>query len=91
MPYSVNGIGTKYYGHADRQPDNSYIATLWIVLLFIPLIPLRSYRLKEVSSSGHRTQYQGYRVPLNFWQVARIYCAALAILAAIVLAFAQVR
>lgn len=44
---SFNGIGTSVYGKRSFQPDGSYIATLWIVLGWIPLIPLKSFRVKE--------------------------------------------
>ena len=44
---SFNGIGTSVYGKRSFQPDGSYITTLWIVLGWVPVIPLKSFRVKE--------------------------------------------
>ena len=51
MPSSYNGIGTKYYGAADRQSDGSFVTTEWIILLDVPLIPLRSQRVNYLGES----------------------------------------
>lgn len=45
MPFSMNGIGTTWYGHALEEPDGSYVVTEWVILLFIPIIPLGSKRI----------------------------------------------
>src|SRR5437868_12572761 len=45
MAFAFNGIGTKYYGEADRGLDGSYTTTEWIVILWLPLLPLRSVRV----------------------------------------------
>lgn len=42
---TLNGFGTKLYGKSAIDPDGSYIATKWIVVLFFPIIPLGSYRV----------------------------------------------
>lgn len=80
MPFSANGFGTTYYGHADAHQDGSYVATKWLVLLFIPIIPLGSYRLKLLSGGVVRKDYQGYRVSFRFRQVLMTYGIALAAL-----------
>ena len=52
MPYStplaqtINGFGTKLYGRRDQKWDGSFWTTKWVVFFWIPLIPLRSYRIK---------------------------------------------
>lgn len=51
MPSSYNGIGTKYYGASDRQSDGSFVTTEWIILLDVPLIPLRSQRVTYLGES----------------------------------------
>lgn len=43
--FSLNGIGTKFYGQRDFHADGSYITTQWLVFLYLPLIPLRSLRV----------------------------------------------
>lgn len=63
---TYNGVGTMLWGERDRKPDGSYIATLCIVLLFLPVIPLRSYL---VARSQNGWTFYG-RVPLSpfaFW------------------------
>ncbi|MBN1934092.1 MAG: hypothetical protein JW934_05485 [Anaerolineae bacterium] len=51
MPSSYNGIGTKYYGASDRQPDGSFVTTEWVILVNVPLIPLRSQRVTYLGES----------------------------------------
>ncbi len=51
MPSSYNGIGTKYYGASDRQSDGSFVTTEWVILVDIPLIPLRSQRVTYLGES----------------------------------------
>ncbi len=46
MPSTLNGIGTKFYGQRDFSPDGSYITTEWFVFIYIPLIPLKSLRVR---------------------------------------------
>ena len=88
MPYSVNGFGTTYYGHAEWRRDGSYITTEWIVFLFVPIIPLRSYRVKLVyGETLVHAKYDGYRVPLHFRQILTTYGVAVAALFGIVAFF----
>ncbi|EKE05940.1 MAG: hypothetical protein ACD_19C00140G0007 [uncultured bacterium] len=42
---TFNGIGTTLYGRQDVNPDGSYIATKWFVLLYFPILPLGTYRV----------------------------------------------
>ncbi len=52
MPFTLNGFGTSYYGLSDFLPDGSFVTTEWITALYIPLIPLASYRLSFVPGSN---------------------------------------
>lgn len=45
MPGSFNGFGTTFYGERGHAPDGSYVTTEWIILLYLPIIPLRSLRI----------------------------------------------
>lgn len=45
MAFTFNGIGTTYYGKDKVNKDQSYITTEWFVFFYLPVIPLRSYRL----------------------------------------------
>ncbi len=49
--FTLNGVGTGMYGHADEHPDGSYIATLCLCLIFIPVFPLTSYRVWREGNS----------------------------------------
>jgi hypothetical protein len=44
--WSVLGTGTKLYGRSNKDPrDGSYITTLYLTVLSIPLLPISSYRV----------------------------------------------
>ena len=44
---TINGFGRKLYGRADyHKESNSYITTLYYVFLFIPILPLKRFRVK---------------------------------------------
>lgn len=75
------GVGTHLYGSRDRHPDGSYIATEWAIAIFLPLWPLRSFRVRRGETKafasfaylGASTPYQTVRVPLHKRQVASTY------------------
>jgi hypothetical protein len=74
MPFSFNGIGTRYYGHRDISDSGTYTATEWIVFLWLPIFPLRSWRVSR-KRRGIETilfsdaSYFVKHVPLNLRQV----------------------
>jgi hypothetical protein len=49
MAFSVNGIGTSFYGRADTHSDGSYVVTKWVIFVFAPIIPLGSMRVWPVA------------------------------------------
>ena len=51
--HTVNGIGTGLYGSRDRR-DGTYIATLCFCVFFVPLIPLRAYRVSNEGGGSFR-------------------------------------
>lgn len=78
MPYTLNGIGTKFYGHRDEASDGSYVTTEWFTFVYIPLIPMRSFRVLPVGQGTnyiiHRSQnYRMTRVPLCWPQIRNVY------------------
>lgn len=88
MPYTLNGIGTRYYGETDRMSDGSYVTTAWFVLFFVPLLPYASYRVWGTGGGTNwilysSLKYNGYMVPLNWKQVGSVYLKTVLILAAI--------
>ena len=54
MPYTLNGIGTRYYGKRDFRADGSYITTEWVTFVYIPLIPYRSLRVRHLGPAEPR-------------------------------------
>jgi tetratricopeptide (TPR) repeat protein len=60
---TVNGFGFKLYGHDQHdRTDGSYIATLWAVLLFVPLYPAGQYLVRW--AGGQTFQFLG-ELPLS--------------------------
>jgi hypothetical protein len=72
--FTLNGCGVTLYGHRDDRPDGSYVATYFITLLFVPLVPLGAYRV--VSDGGTGYYFLG-KVPLG--PMARGWRALLAL------------
>jgi len=68
---TINGMGTTLYGHSNYdERTNSYLATLYFVLLWIPLFPLGRYRVRYVPPRSY--SFLG-RVPLrkgDKWHIA---------------------
>jgi hypothetical protein len=78
MPKTIRGIGTRYYGASDRQPDGSFVTTEWLAL-FAPIIPLRSLRVRCLGKQAHgsrgSSEHYGVvgRAALDTKQVLQIY------------------
>ena len=51
LAQTFSGFGTQLYGKRSFEPDGSFVTTLWVVLFCIPLIPLKSIRVKYVEES----------------------------------------
>lgn len=80
MPYSINGIGTHYYGHRNKTVRQgvceachalgqleSYETRLWFVIVFIPVIPLK--RLRIIDQCPHCRRH--YAANPDEWESAR--------------------
>jgi hypothetical protein len=96
MPWSTCGFGTEYFGQRGPQPDGSYVTTEFVTAFGIPLVPLRSRRVREVGPEFFgrgggwwiaRQQYEVRAVPTNWRQVLNVYLGAMGFLLALVLAF----
>lgn len=88
MPFTMRGCGTKFYGKRDNGPDGSYVTTEWITLVYLPLIPLRSFRVRPTGKGTNAIIYNSQefsvqKVPLNKLQVRNIYAVSGSIIAAI--------
>jgi hypothetical protein len=52
MPYTLNGIGTRYYGQRDFGLDETYTTTEWVTILYVPIVPIRSLRVRKWGSES---------------------------------------
>jgi tetratricopeptide (TPR) repeat protein len=74
----INGIGTGVYGRRDHDPEtNTYVTTLCISVLFVPILCLRAYRV----APAQRGWYFLGREPLSGlargWNVVLLAAALL--------------
>lgn len=79
---TYNGIGTRPYGKSEPDlNDGSYIITLYLVALFVPLYPFSAYLVRPASSRGWT--FFG-KVPLSsagyLWQRAMAVAGLAAVL-----------
>ncbi len=79
---TLNGVGTRLYGKADRGDDGTYIATRYLTAVFVPVVPLGSYLVSDGGSGGWTFHA---KVPLSgvhrIWRAAvGVLCAVLALL-----------
>lgn len=64
-PFTLNGFGTTWYGKRDFRTDYSYVTTEWVVLLYFPVIPIRSLRVRY-TGPGERRWYLGFGSSENY-------------------------
>ncbi len=88
MAFSINGIGTTYFGKGDYEADGSYVTTKWFVLGFVPLIPLGSVRVQHLGARGGPFRSsEHYAIvgeePLWLAQVLRTWLYVIAMFAAL--------
>ncbi len=77
--FRLNGCGVALYGERDRQPDGSYIATYCICILFIPVLPLTAYRVREAGDRTYQFTARESLSPLTRGiQIAMLSVAVLA-------------
>jgi hypothetical protein len=89
MPFTFNGCGTSFYGKRYPAQDGSYVTTKWVTGLWVPLLPLGSYRVRPTGKGTnavvyHSLNFQTVRVPLCWPQVRNVYIFAAPILALII-------
>lgn len=74
--------GTRLYGRVDQVPSQFYVATEFVHMWYIPLIPLRTFLIVE----GWQSE-EAIKIPMSFKSVLTAYVRAALILAALVLFF----
>jgi len=75
--FTLNGFGTHLYGARDKRPDGTYVTTLCLCAIFVPVLPIFAYRVFD-QGGGRYTFYS--REPLS--RFAKGY-RVLAVLAAL--------
>lgn len=75
---NINGCGTILYGEREEdKTDNSHVSTKWFVFFFLPIIPLGSYRVRELKSEvgflSIEKKYQMEKIRFNWRQVFLTY------------------
>lgn len=81
--HTINGIGTVLYGRRnEHQASDTYVATLYFTILFVPLLPLRCYRVRQVGQGQWR--FFG-SVPFSAVNKLHAWCAVAAVLLLVVL------
>jgi hypothetical protein len=76
--FTFNGTGTTYHGRSDKASDGSYVATEWFMVVYIPIFPIRSFRMRPVSGGTFAVVYssQKYQMepaPVHWKQVRNTY------------------
>lgn len=65
---TINGCGTMLYGRRDMDPNSgTYVMTLCVTVVFIPLAAIRAYRVADAENGGW---YFLGREPLSSWAKA---------------------
>ena len=88
IAYHSAGIGTDVYGEQDFRADGSYLTTKFVIVIGIPIVPIKTLRVRLVASrtpilgiSRQRTDAYFFDVlgeyPLCWSQVLRVYGFAL--------------
>ena len=49
---SINGCGRRFYGKRAFKSDGSYITTRWLTIVYFPISPSHSARVKKHASGG---------------------------------------
>jgi hypothetical protein len=48
-----------FYGCSDVRPEGSYVATEWFTIVYLPFVPLRSVRIREIRRESTASNYVG--------------------------------
>lgn len=89
----INGMGTKFVGQ--EETPEGYVATKWLVMIFMPVLPIKSYEVfGEPQEKNERVYYAMRPLPEVAWaQIFETYLKSsfwYLIFAAVVVAFAWI-
>jgi Tetratricopeptide repeat len=78
---TINGIGTMLYGESERDPDGTYVSTLFFTFVFVPIYPIAQYLVRPLG--GRKWSFFGKVPPsavIRTWRsVVRLAAAAAAL------------
>jgi hypothetical protein len=70
--YTVNGAGTMLRGQTPLPTSRGYISTKWLVFMFLPLLPVRSYQVfGEYSDAPDKKYYDMQSLDHLHWAQIR--------------------
>ena len=76
--WTLNGVGTKLCGKKNIANDNSYQATKWFVVFYMPIIPLKTYRVLEMPTfnlgnveNNNLKEYKMLPIKLDITQIIK--------------------
>ena len=77
--FTFNGVGTTLYGSKNKDSEGWYTATKFFCVLFFPIVPLDTYRVKKVLGTGFfsnkTSEYEMYPIEADTRQVLLVYLA----------------
>jgi tetratricopeptide (TPR) repeat protein len=50
--FTLNGFGTRVYGHHDVRDDGTYLTLRYACALFVPIVPLDAFRVQDAGGDG---------------------------------------
>ncbi len=51
---TINGVGAKIYGEAERGEDYAFVGTHYFVFFFVPIFPIASYLMAHAGANAYR-------------------------------------
>ncbi|HEX2998407.1 MAG TPA: hypothetical protein VHP14_26515 [Anaerolineales bacterium] len=70
--FALDAIGTELHGNIPSPKGSGYIATKWLVFMFLPILPVRSYQIDgEYSKSFHPNSASMHPLPELHWTQIR--------------------
>jgi hypothetical protein len=79
MAATYHGFGFIHYGKRDFDVDDSYVTTLWFAVAYVPVVPIRSLRIRETGGTSYismrrrRNAVILAKMPPNWQQVVSVY------------------
>ena len=77
--WTIIGIGTKLCGEKKIASDGSYQATKWFVIFFMPIIPLKTFRVLEIpkynllGEDDQSKEYKMLPIKLDIIQIIKTF------------------